>query len=290
MLKYMLLLASLAPLSGKLVIHMDVNRTIYAYDSKQNYSMQDLVNLSLAKKTKDLWDPSLTEPVDFYTYVYQNLHPGERKDRALRKKRRDCVHKFISYLKDTNHPKAHELEALAETAEKKLQEIGNGVFPSFYRLLEYLDGKDYLVIFRTFGGDMEQVKDVLCQEGIPPFEIRHADAMSWEDLPENSGLLACKDNWSVWSSHNEHFSYGKPFPLFKRHTQLFFDDNVEYSNTSNIVAPYLVSNGTSVLPTEAIDEGLVVPVNTYDALMNDQYFVEKIEALIQKAQTEDCAL
>ena len=283
MLKYILPLMIGFSLEAKLIIHMDVNRTIYAIDSKQNYSLSDLINLSLAKKTVDRWDDNCKKAINFYDYVYLHMLPGERKDKSLRARRRAVVHNFLGYLKEHNHPLYPKLFHQAAQAEVKLEQIGVGVFPSFYRLLDYLKDKESVVIFRTFGGDMEEVRKLLIDKGLEHFPIRHASEFDWQRLPEQRGLLACKDDWKKWSTHNERYEFGKPFPLFEKHPSIFFDDNVEYSNTSNIVAPYKTSDGSFIRPTHAIDKGSVVPVNTFDALMDDDYFVKKIEALLRVA-------
>ena len=281
------LLLFLCPLSlfGHLVIHMDINRTIIASDVVQDLGLDDIVNLSLAKKYISSWEEGLEE-MSYYDYIYTVKYPGPRRDRSLRKQRRTTIHGFIDYLAKIGHP-YHTKALEAQAAVKETME-GRLIFPSFYKLIDWLEksNESYTLVFRTFGTDLDRIIEELGWD-IPKAAYKDGK------LHTNDGVIATpqealaylkahkwigvRDDYFYWNGHNELKEFGKQFPSDSR--SIFFDDNIEMDSEINIVAPIDVATGLALPVLPLIEQGVLVPVITVDAILDEDYFIRYLRSL-----------
>lgn len=279
-------------LNAHFFIHMDVNRTIISKDCRQSYTTEDFVNLCLAKEVKKCWDSSLSEPIDFYTYVYTHLLPGSRKNRELRNKRRDVIHNFMHLFSKQFPSESRRLQKRYNESICAVEKNGSALFPSFYELVDHLSGHNdsFTIFFRTFGNDLDwvtqQVKSrypearipmVFSKSGCLYHEGKEITLRDLYTLGMKHTFVAVQDDFSYWNSHNEKSSFGKIMPIDETHTCLFFDDNIDEANEqTNIVYPVDIHTSTPCSLFEHIHNGSIVRVNTLDALMNEHFFIEKL--------------
>lgn len=273
------------------IIHMDINRTIIASDSAQNLHLDDIVNLSLAKKYVDSWEEGL-DPMSYYDYIYTVQCPGPRKDRALRKKRRAIIKEFIHFLDETNHPFYEDALASLHKAKKIMPK--QIIFPSFFKLIERLEEKNisYSMIFRTFGSDFDTIAKELGLN-IPKASFTQGKLHTEDSIIETPEeifayikkhkWLGIQDDFFYWNNHNERKEYGKQFPLTMSSDTLsiFFDDNIERSADTNIVAPFDVQKKKPLPILPLIRKGILVPVTTIDALLDEDYFIKAISKQLE---------
>ncbi|MCH9614338.1 MAG: hypothetical protein SP1CHLAM54_17040 [Chlamydiia bacterium] len=279
MLKFLLLCSATTLLFAKeFVINVDINRTIIALDSHQNYNYEDLIALSLAKTTYLCWDERVQTPISYYDYVYDYLLPGEQSDQVLRKKRRSKIHHFLEDIRDL--PCYEALQTTFDQVMEKMETIQDAPFPSFLKFMDYLKDKDVHLVFRTFGKDFEKlglefetpVQYGKFIEGALHFggEIYH-EPSEWHQIFTSSRYFMIQDDFPYWHSHDEHASFGKPFIAINSDecTSLFFDDNIVPNGEMerSIVMPFGASS------KELIDQGQLIPVDTLQAIMDDDYFI-----------------
>lgn len=292
----LIFLASSSTLFSHIIIHMDVNRTIISHDSTQAYSPEDFVNVCLAKSTKACWDPTIEEPIDYYSYVYLHLLPGDRSDSLLRKKRRETIHSFSETIAHSEAPFAPALLEKYEAMVTAVRSVGKNVFPSFYALVKYLEDKNvsYTILLRSFGNDLQSVLQELSQtlniSEIPLFKMQ-GNTLLVEGLPyphtsvvkhaKKYRFVGVQDDFFYWNTHNESKEYGKIFPLSNEDISLFFDDNVEEKGgEKNIICPYLLTTNSSIPILPLIQSGHIVRVDTLEALTNTEYFIERLQKVI----------
>lgn len=289
--KIVALLLVISGLWGEhVVIHMDLNRTIIASDIRQDQGIDQVLNLSLAKKYVESWDGG--RPMNYYDYIYDVVYPGERRDQALRRVRRDAINDFVEWLGRKGHP-LYEV-CLAEKKEAHSVMKDKLIFPAFTHLLERLEEEkvSYTLVFRTFGHDFDRVEKALGWN-IP--RARFSDGRLVTDRGELTKAeeiyrfikkykhLAIQDDYFYWNRHNEHFEYGKQFPLDLDGEvfSIFFDDNVEPIQKVNIVAPIDVNSGKYLIINDLVRGGQVVPVVTIDAINDHTYFSKCIPGLAE---------
>jgi hypothetical protein len=269
-----------------IIIHMDINRTIIASDIKQKLGIDDIVNLSLSKKYIYKWE-NTPDPMSYYDYIYTIKYPGPRRDSSLRKLRRNDINKFIDYLRQINH--SYYEKALCELQKAKNIMENRIVFPSFVKLIETLEEKNisFSLIFRSFGSDLDAVTKEL------NIEVSKASFKKGKLFTENGVIenpqhifdyiksykwLGIQDDYFYWHKHNELKEYGKQFPLeVETETiSIFFDDNIEFDAATNIVAPLDVKTKKYIPILPLIYKERLVPVNTIDAILDENYFIKFI--------------
>jgi hypothetical protein len=91
---------------------------------------------------------------------------------------------------------------------------------------------------------------------------------------------AIKDDWAWWQFHGERAYAGKLLPLIggpETTRQVFFDDNIDLDD------PRIVDcrdpSGRPVSAAAALDGGLCVKVNPVEAVLEDDYFFQKLDIL-----------
>jgi len=270
---------------------MDINRTIIAHDSTQQYTAEDFVNLCLAKETKACWDTTIEDPIDFYSYVYNHLLPGNRSDKALRSKRRATIHSFLALAKEHNYPISPSLFTKYDDLVAKVSALQSSIFPSYFSLISFLEENevDYTIIFRTFGSDLHAVLEELALKDIPQFKSRSGafyfdgEQVEHEELLQKAlqeKFIAVQDDFIFWNTHKESSAHAKIMPVSDEHISLFFDDNVIENEQINIVTPVKSKTKKQLSIKQLINSGNIVSVNTLEALSDDMYFIKKLQVVI----------
>lgn len=281
--------------SKKLILHFDINRTILMEDMDRTFD--ESIIYSLAYYYKDRWDERVSEPIYYGDYVKQYLVPGQASDKAIKAERYKRIKKFIEFLKETNHPLLEEIEskyrAAAEKGSKSL------ITPAFYRLLDYLNEKgiEYSIVLRTFGNDTDRVMEEINRKLDTPFfkgkgkvigENVHLDRV-YEDVESIYSLykghldekihFGLEENWELWADNKEARIYGKKFPFEANGDilSLFFDDNIETDENRNVVNPVDAKTGAPLSVKELLADGYIVRVDGVQALIDDNYFIDKVE-------------
>lgn len=286
----------------RLILHIDVNKTIIASDKAENRSLDDTLNILLAERTKYRWSPEVPEPISYFDYVCDYVLPGNRHDGELKWQRRSITKNFVNFLLETNHPLAQDLSAKFNKIKETLQD--NYVFPSFFRLIRKLreDEVDFRIILRSFGKDMpevlETIKATMPNENFAPIgRFKHGqlhlpnhiiervqDIYSYFKLKGDH--LAIQDDWNEWNDHHEHLEYGKKFPLDlqdRNAISLFFDDNIDPNPESptNIVSPINARDGSQIPIKILLERKILLATDTLQAILDEDYFVKAVEDALQ---------
>lgn len=296
------------PLFGEatphLVLNFDINKTLIASDKAGNKLAEAVLNELLAEKYMAHWDPSLPEEMSYDYYVNNILIPGPKNDSALKKQRQYYRQHFLDYLQKNNS----SLYALAfsdyEMALKVLETSESDIFPSFYRLLKKLDEQQisYSIILRSFGMELFDVKQEInsfhkeliartaeFKKGKLYLDNGKVIEDSYEIfcLLRSIGHIAIHDDYDYWNLHELTALYGKPFYVDQEDSEtlsLFFDDNIDEANSiHNIISPFDAKTGKSIPVEKAIASGLAIHVDTLQAILNDNYFIERVEDALEKA-------
>ncbi|MCP5469472.1 MAG: hypothetical protein H7A36_03085 [Chlamydiales bacterium] len=290
--RYLLLLLFFPLYGNHLIIHMDINRTIIASDATQNLGLTSVVNLSLAKKYVDIWEEGLV-PMSYFDYIYLVKHPGVRSDQQLRRLRRNTIHDFIDHLEKINHPRYAEALTTLQKAESTME--GRFIFPSFYKLLGWLEENNisHSLVFRTFGTDLEKIAATLGWD-IPKASFRDGklhtengvidDPLAMLHFFQARRVLGIQDDYFYWNKHKELKEYGKQFPLLLSGStkSIFFDDNIEFDPEVNIVAPYDAQTKEALKILPLIEREVLIPVITVDAILDEDYFIHYLEGILSK--------
>ncbi len=278
-----------------LILHLDINKTLIATDKAANLDSDKVITYSLACFTFDTWDESIEEPISYTEYVKFHKVPNPNHDKKVKKEQYKTISRFLDYLEKNNHPAFEKVQEQFLQAKEKLASMDQTVFPSFYKLLEYLDAENipYTLVMRTFGSDGPSVASEINETlGIPL--IKYSYRMKKGKIETERGFFdlhtfiqfhkehcLIQDDWKWWFSHGENARYGKPFPLFQEGNirSLFFDDHAQVllsQPNKNIVAATL-EDGSFKEPHELIENKLLFPVNTVEALLDEEYFIKKVK-------------
>lgn len=219
-----------------LMLHFDINKTLIASDKAKNKSVDDVLKELLAEKHSSL---------DLY----------------------------------------------------KLQSENNKIFHSFYKLIDYLNHNKipYTIILRSFGDEVAEVRDEInatYHDMITHFGEFEQTTLHYDEEQSTSdprtayeylrhfGNVAIHDDWGYWSENNKRSENGKPFYLDledKGTLSLFFDDNIDIDNVEqNIIAPIDVRTGRVLSLKSLVQSGQAIPVDTLEAMTNEDYFINKI--------------
>lgn len=287
-----------------LVLHFDINKTLIASDKVGNKLVDDVINELLAEKYIALWDSSLLEEMSFDDYVSKILIPGAKNDAELKRQRKCYLQHFLDYLRVNNSPLYKLAFCEYEAALKVLETSQGDIFPSFYRLIEKLNEQQisYSIILRSFGLELFEVKQEInsFHEGLICRTAEFQKGKLYLDSGEviedsyeiyctlrSIGHIAIHDDWNYWNSHGLAAHQGKPFYVDREDSEtlsIFFDDNIDEADSINNIISSLDAHSNESIPIEEVVElGLPVRVDTLEAILNDNYFIERVEEAVEKA-------
>lgn len=288
----------------KIILHVDVNKTIMAEDPAGGKSVSDVLIGALAESYEDLWDSSVEEPITYKEYVDTHLFPGAKDDRELKKLRNAQVSRFIEYLAETNHPLQSEVQERYASLVKKLKDHESIIFHSFLQAIRYLDAHriSYSIVLRTFGKDLDRVMEEFDRCLAPGFftwkgefnggiltmtSLESGERVVLRTTAEIYAFLqthydvAIHDDWGYWNKHGECKEYGKLFPVDVWDADclsLFADDNANPKD--GILNPRDPVTNESQDVEFLIDTDYIRVVNTLEAIENDDYFIHYILGMI----------
>lgn len=289
----------------RLVLHFDVNNTIIAEDRANDKSLEDNLNSLLAERYVGLWEKSQETPMSYYDYVHRVLFPGPKGDKELKKARKQYLSRFLLFLEETHHPLAPEAARAYQALKGKIDEQDNPVFMSFFALLGYLEENDitFSVVLRSYGMDLGAVVSGVESYLERPFFDEHGafregnlfiEENCYSDRNDiyaylTSGKnLVVKDDWLWWSSHGTSTEYGKPYYVDDQDSdllQIFFDDNAKcYSSSTNVINAVDRRTGLGYPVEKLAETGKIVRVDTFQAILEDAYFIDKVKAALEKHQ------
>jgi len=288
--------SSLAIMQKKLIIHMDVNKTIIALDLAQGKDVEETVNIILTEFTRFAWDSQ--DEQSYYTFltdqVAQEFGQLNRASEEFKKIRDARLRTFPSFLKKYPH-----LLATYEQEKNDLLHMINrhemGIFPSFYKLISWLDAhypNNYTIHLRTFGIDLNNLIAAIEKNSTLKFAGRGTfkngtlslaiEKKSLSHFFSNTGAqhFAISDDYPYWKASGFQTHGGKPFPIDAQNAELisiFFDDNADDAERP-IICP-LQPDGTIADTQELMQKGIIVSVNSKQAILDEDYFINKIKAV-----------
>ncbi|MGE3954525.1 MAG: hypothetical protein AB7F31_04925 [Parachlamydiales bacterium] len=282
---FLLLLLTLSPaLYAQLILHFDVNGTIMAADTAGRRLPEEAILEKLGERTYGRWDGKNTTP---YTAYCKKL-PEERQ--------RPMLNRLLFAMEEAGHPDA---EATAAEYRELVAAIeGSTLFPSFYRLIGYLEVRQipYTVHLRTFGSDGKAIlqdteerlghplftkrlwsKEGAFTDGESPLSVREAYEVF---RTEN---VAGQEDWAHWLAHKKGAEAGKPFPIDVEDVgtvSIFFDDHILPADSpTNIVVPVDL-DGNPLDRAPLLESGQLCLVDTIQAIRDPDYFVKKVEEVL----------
>ncbi len=284
-----------SPTPQHVIVYLDVNRTILGTDNAQDKGLESSLDSSFAQSTLCQWDESYPL-MDYYTYIYHLVVPGSRNEPGISQKRKEALKNFWTDLKHRSPSLYWKCLATKEKAIMKLEKNPDDPFPSFYKLLDRLEGSQisYSVVFRSFGNDYTILSSQLAKTKdlyIPLIHFKEGKLVTGDkEIISPSEIYAhikshkflwIKDDYLYWAAHQEKGSYGKMFPLnfSDRDTiSFFFDDNIntEKNSDKNIVYGVDVSTGEEVSMELLLKRGLAHKVDMVEAILHDDYFVARL--------------
>lgn len=296
--------------SPHLILHFDINKTLIASDKLNHKTVDHVLNEILALKYHDCWDCTVHHPISFVTYVKKHLITTAENETLLTAARKDCFCKFLDYLRENNHPYYESALKDYEAASIALHASDSFVFASFYRLIEFLDENQisYTIILRSFGGELTLVQHEINTNYKMMFRRNgkfregklQLDNEEWieEAHAIYKHLLslehtAIHDDWPYWNAHANSAKKGKLFPIDRRTKNvlsIFFDDNIINDPQTNIITAVDAHTGEHISIEELIDLGQAIPVNTLEAILNREYYVDVVLQTIQKHAIEKHAV
>lgn len=284
-----------------LILNFDVNKTLIASDKTENKSLEDVINELLSRKYSACWDETVFEPITFDAYVRNVMMPGEEHDVELKMARLVHLTHFIDYLQEHDHP-------LLPIVSKQFNMIidtlkGAHIFPSFYRLIDYLDEKSisYTLFLRSFGKEVFEVKNVINAQLNDLFEVEGEFRKGILNLHGEGSLAipqdiqaffysrrhaAIHDDWPYWMKGEMFAQFGKPFYISledREHLSLFFDDNIKVGSfDKNVLAPLNGVTGESIPIPVVLNSKQMIFVDTLEAITNENYFIERVEEALKE--------
>ena len=286
-------------ISMHLLLFMDLNGTIIAYDSAKNKDIDSAVLQLLAENYIDVWDATkTTERMTYQQYL--------EKHELARKAQSDDYKGFIHFLEMTNHPLKKEILSTYYKIKNILRD--GDVFPSFLRLIHSLNelGTSFTIILRSFGNDAHTVVSELEKRTNikfihhAVFKEGHLISSDEKTLKSPDEILASvqpmkhgvwQDDHHYWHTHSETHFYGKPYPINfndRGLVSIFFDDNAESKEILSIQPTSASAVDQAILQRKLIASGRIVPVNTMNAILNDDYFTNCVEFALRQANLLDC--
>lgn len=295
-----LLTFAIAHSTPHLILNFDINKTLIASDKTENKSLEDVINELLSRKYSARWDEAVEEPITFDAYVRTVMLPGEEHDVKLKMARLVHLTHFLDYLKHHEHP-LHS--AVLEEFNTIIGTLQNAhIFPSFYKLIAELDRRDltYTLFLRSFGKEVFEVKDEINSQLNDIFQVEgkfrkgKLYVRGEEPLTSPQSIYrffcskehaAIHDDWPYWMEGKMYAKYGKPLylNLDDPHTlSIFFDDNIKTDSfDKNIIAPLDSNTGEPLSIPYLLKSKQMVFVDTLEAILNEDYFIEKIDEALQ---------
>lgn len=284
-----------------LLLSFDVNQTIMLGDSSQQRTLEESLNLLLSARYIDRWDASQIEPLSFKEYVDTILAPGPWSDPIIKEKKIYHLYHFVDFVNATNHPLKVQVQRDYETMRDKIHSTPLEIFPSFFKLLHYLEkrGIGVSVAFRTYGGDLDAVINsseetlnvLVTRAWFERGTLRTEEGVLLSQPPEifhyfqRQPYVAVQDDYAWWEDRGRLQIFGKPFFVDTTSTNtlsLFFDDHViENDDKQNIVCPIEVTTGKPLAVSALVKSGQIVKVNTVEALLDDDYFIRLVKKALK---------
>jgi len=309
-LQILFLLLIIIPIDGEamphLILNFDINKTLIASDKVGNKTVEDVINELLAEKYIALWDPTLLEEMSFDDYINKIMIPGPKNDSELRRQRKCYLQHFLDYLRENNSPLYELAFSDYEIALKVLAASQGDIFPSFYRLIEKLNEQQisYSIILRSFGLELFDVKQEInsFHEGLigrtAEFQKGKLYLDSGKVIEEGHeiyctlrsiGHIAIHDDWNHWNSNGLAVHQSKPFYVDREDFEtlsIFFDDNIDEADSiNNIISPIDANTNEAIPIVEVVESGLAVHVDTLEAILNNNYFIDRVEEAVEKANS-----
>lgn len=281
----------------RLRLHFDINRTIIAIDSAQNKSLEETVNEILTEYTFARWDG--VHEQSFYEYVSEivaNENPQlSRADETFKSKRIMLQKNFVQYVKDEPYLN----EQYKQDTAKMLRALSTEhlvIFQSFFKAINWLNThfpNRYTIYLRTFGEDLPLVIPIIEKETKLNFAIQGefddtklSLMINRSDLYDfftgNNQHFAIKDNYKYWKTKKFQPIGGKPFYVDKNNTNdisIFFDDKA--NNLDRRIIFPIGPNNIIESSQELLKTGNIVAVNPKEAILDEDYFIKKIEQILK---------
>lgn len=248
------------------ILHFDINGTITAFDSTDNFNKIQETSSQLSKSFYGkiyngswIMNNNCFDTIDSITY-YQYL-----------KNTTDDYKKLATEFTEKNNP-GHSLNDICINLSQK----PNFLFDSFVKLIKTFPNNK--IIFRTFGRDREHVLNELVkinytkkfiigkmEQGVliigdnkysEPNDINNV-------LLNNDSNFIIKEDYKYWMANNKDNNYGKLLFNSENHIQHFFDDN-------DCVASI---NGDINCP----NNNRIHIINSFLARTNEDYFINLID-------------
>lgn len=293
-----LLLSSENPVRKTLHLHFDVNKTIIALDTALGKDLEETVNCILAEFTFEKWDGIRKQ--SYYAFLTDKIAQENinlsRADEIFKHKRTERLKEFPQYL-NTWHPQLHV--QYQDDKKRMLETLGKEkmvIFPSFFKVITWLNAhhpNQFALYLRTFGKDLPEVIPLIENTASLKFANQGkftgttlTVGSTTHSIPEffkNPQLhhYALQDDYPHWKSHGFQTSGGKPFPIDRDQKDIisvFFDDNADDPDKP-IICP-LNGNQKVENTNELLAQGNIVAVNPKEAILNEDYFINKIQALL----------
>lgn len=285
----------------QLLLYFDVNKTLIASDKASDKTVDNVVNHLLAEKYIGVWSPDQNAPYSYVEFIYQTIDSNDLSTKKLKKIRKVFLDNFVEHLSDTDHPLKKEVNENYQKLMSKLNDSTSIIFESFFSLLKYLNETNtkYSIVIRSFGNDIPDVGEAIEKKTSPSFfensltfqkgilkkgENEYQSPEEIHDVLASGKNLLIQDDWKWWSEHQYQRNYAKPFYLACKDSDLleiFFDDNLgDPLSEIDIVAPLNVCNGESLKPNQLIDDGRLVKVDTIEAILDNEYYINKVKKIL----------
>jgi hypothetical protein len=277
-----------------LVLFFDINGTVMAADSVHNKDLDTGILQFMAENISAKWRED-TDKMTYKNFVETHLHPGSQLDLKLKKKRFARYKNFLQFLAETHHPLLDETQSQFEKIKTNLSQ--GVVFNSFIDLIHYLRTNHirFTLIFRTFGNDFNVVLDEVKQKTKLQFQKNAAFKAgqlyisNGQVLNKPADMLSSikpfahtgwQDDWEHWHAHSETFQAGKPYPIDLANenvVSIFFDDKALEREIIGLKSCREDQQDEKTRQQQLIACGRLVPVNTMDAVLNRNYFIDHVK-------------
>jgi hypothetical protein len=272
-----------------LILHFDINKTIIAMDAVQGKDQGTTINGILAEFTFAKWDGEQTQ--SYYAYVTDQIaqeNPQLSKiSENFKKLRSERLKEFPDYIAK-KQPVLLEPYTKDKTAMTTLLSSGKMViFPSFYKAIKWLNDtfpQKYMIHLRTFGRDLPDVVPTLEKHTQLRFTYGSPTGSAqdrWQYIASLNTHCAIQDDYAHWKAAGFQSAGGKPFPIDSRNPHvlsIFFDDNAD-DREKPIIMP-VGPNGQLEDVAALLKKGNIVAVNPKEAILDENYFINKIKALL----------
>lgn len=287
----------------KVLLHLDINKTLIAEDLTTNKTMEYTISNALAEKTVYKWSDDL-KPMSYRDYVSCVLAPGDKV------KQREIVASFIPFLETTDYSERARVRKIYDQVMQKMQDAY--LVPSFVRLIQVMQEEDipFRIILRTFGGDIRigkitQEINKLLKRGAIEHSGRFTNGQltitdetnciqTFEKVDEiyryfrdAQGHIAIQDDWNRWHEDDERARSAKPFifdPKDKQIVSIFFDDNINEDTGSeyNIIYP-MDTNGSPKALDKLLNRNVFV-ADIIEAILDENYFVDRVNQSLSESR------